>query len=61
MKGCQQWLNYISKGFLDLIQIIRLILEDMWLSLRDCLRRFQAAMWFALTILGIDWTPFLSN
>jgi hypothetical protein len=33
----------------------------MWLSLRDCLCRFQTAMWFALTILGLDYTPFLSN
>ena len=45
-------LRYLMQYFF--VEIIRLILEDMWLSLRDCLHRFRTAVWFALTILG--WT-----
>jgi len=37
----------------------RLILEDMWLALRDCLHRFLTAVWFALTILGLDYALIL--
>ena len=49
-------LRYLMQYFF--VEIIRLILEDMWLSLRDCLHRFRTAVWFALTILG--WTTHIS-
>ena len=34
----------------------RLILEDIWITQRDCLHRFLTAVLFALTILGLDFS-----
>jgi hypothetical protein len=34
---------------------IRLALKEMWLSFQDRIHRFQAAFWFALTAILLDY------